>query len=738
MVTFLEPEEIKSEDEEETTYHPPPEIIVEKPRRHKLQSIRQLHEESEAPPVITKKDKRYEPRERFNPLYGLLIMISATLVAIFTMAVLLEMKKKGAAPKAESMNPYMEKSGNSSEVLEATTMAEEKKRRICDSPECITLAYQLLNWRDTSIDQCEDFYQATCGKYVKQSDNQEQNLLDKNSMKFLTEYFHKNQSSSSKSENVLKQYFRKCEELKTQEKFEEDQHQGYQDLFKDIQDIGSWPLADPNWDESNFDLNEMLAKMAQQKTQDFGLFRLTGNEKNLELAASSDANWLDKKLVKTIQKVLQLNNIDVPSSELQNDIKNVQNFIKTLPVEESETSRQINLTTLKTNVPSVDFERIIKSLVPSNDEERLMERVEVDGTLSGNSLETLLASTSSRTLANLLVFKYILNSILLVPAEFKDWKNLDCVVTSAKFFPGVATRILAKQNSIAESLKIVEELVEYTRKSYIKLINESTWLHKETKENMMSKLKNMKKTVGDPMDFEKEGVVDNDFETLTTSPDDSWYTFTKNALQFQNQQAIKYILNEKLLNPSNPPKNVMALYKKHENSLSVIVPIFENQLFDPNFPKLAKMVSGGSLIAKEMGRSLEGASGWTSEDQEEQLKREECLEKQFREQDEPGSVKKISNALKSMKTDQLALESLWKTYKEMDLLEEPIIPGFPDSESDKLFFQMYALNSCSQFSSESQHHYRVNGVLSNMKSFSETFNCPTETSMNPNTKCELL
>ncbi|EGT35783.1 hypothetical protein CAEBREN_32290 [Caenorhabditis brenneri] len=695
MVTFLEPEEIKSEDEEETTYQPPPEIIVEKPRRHKLQSIRQLHEESEAPPVVVKKDKRYEPRERFNPLYGLLIMISATLVAIFTMAVLLEMKKKGAAPKAESMNPYMEKSGNSSGVLEATTMAEEKKRRICDSPECITLSYQLLNWRDTSIDPCDDFYQATWGKCIEQSGYR--GFMGKNSMEFLTEYFHKNQSSDSKSENTLKMYFRECEELKTQENFMNDQHQGYRDLFKDVQYIGPWPLASLNLDEFSFDLNEMLLKMAQQQTLDFGIFQFTTNEKVLKLSASSEVNWLDKKFVKIIQKILQVNNIDVPNSELQRDIKNVQNFIKTLSETLEESENQINLTTLKTNVPGVNIERIIKSLVPSDDQERVMERIEVDEKLSGNS-------------------------------------------TSVKLFPGVATRILSKNISVKENLKYVDEMVEDNRKSYLKSINESTWLHQETKENMISKLRNMKKTVGYPMDFEEEGAMEKTFEMLTTSPTDSWYTFIKKALRFQNQQNIEYTLNDELLNPTNPPKNVMALYKKHENSLIVIVPISDDHLFNSKFPKLAKMVPVGRSIAKEMGRSLEGTSGWTSEDQDEQRKREECLEKKLREEDGIDSEKKVSNALKSIKTDQVAIESLWITYKDMDWSEEPIIPGFHDSDSDKLFFKLYALNSCSQSSSESQlsHHYRVNGVLSNLKSFSETFNCPTETSMNPKTKCELL
>lgn len=745
MVTFLEPEETKSEDEEETTYQRPSEIIVEKPRRHKLQSIRQLHEKSEAPPVITKKDKRYDARERFNPLYGLLIMISATLIAIFTMAVLLQMKRKGAAPKSESMNPYMKKSGNSS--IEATTMAVVKTKRICDSPECITLSYQLLNWQDTSIDPCDDFYQAICGKYIKQPENQDFNLLEKKSLKFVTDYFHKNDSSSgSKSENALKMYVQKCEELKTRENFERDQNQGYQDLLEDIQAIMSWPLADKDWDDSKFDLNETLIKMTQLRNLDYGLFQFTTKEKVLKISAHPESKWLNKKFIEVIQKILQANNIEISNQDIQNDMKSVQNFIEILskPVEEPENSSQINLTTLKTNVPSVDFERIVKSLVFSNDRDRMMERIEVEGNgrFSGNAenLETLLTSTPPRTLANFLILKYISNFIQHVPTEFKDWKNMDCAAVTAKLFPGAAIQILSKQNLEKEHLEVVEKMVENIRKSYIKLINQSAWMHEGTKENLMSKLKNLKKTVEYPTNFEEEGVLDKVFETLTNDPNDSWYTFIAIALQHQNQQNIEYIFNDELLNPSNPPSGVQVYYKKHENSLSVIVPVIDATLFDTSFPKSAKLVSTGNLIAKEMGRSLERSSGWTTKDLNEEQKREECLEKQYREQDETGLVKKTPYILKAMKTDQLAMESLWKTYKEMDLSEETSIPGFHDSDSDKLFFQLYALNFCAPSSSESQlaNHYRVNTVLSNMKSFSETFNCPTKTPMNPKTKCELL
>jgi len=66
----------------------------------------------------------------------------------------------------------------------------------------------------------------------------------------------------------------------------------------------------------------------------------------------------------------------------------------------------------------------------------------------------------------------------------------------------------------------------------------------------------------------------------------------------------------------------------------------------------------------------------------------------------------------------------------------------------RLFFTAFAQNWCENDrqdiaidSLDSDEHspakYRVLGVLSNFKPFSEAFNCPVGTAMNPRKKCEL-
>ena len=77
----------------------------------------------------------------------------------------------------------------------------------------------------------------------------------------------------------------------------------------------------------------------------------------------------------------------------------------------------------------------------------------------------------------------------------------------------------------------------------------------------------------------------------------------------------------------------------------------------------------------------------------------------------------------------------------------PFLPPSCATEH-RLFFTAFAQNWCENDrqdiaidSLESDEHspakYRVLGVLSNFKPFSQAFNCPVGTAMNPRKKCEL-
>lgn len=58
-------------------------------------------------------------------------------------------------------------------------------------------------------------------------------------------------------------------------------------------------------------------------------------------------------------------------------------------------------------------------------------------------------------------------------------------------------------------------MAEETKKSFIEMLQESTWLGADSKKNAILKLEKMGKMIGYPKEFEKKGALDKMFETVS-------------------------------------------------------------------------------------------------------------------------------------------------------------------------------------------------------------------------------
>ncbi|KAF1766951.1 hypothetical protein GCK72_006909 [Caenorhabditis remanei] len=709
-----------------------------------------------------------------NPLTGLGIVISFSLIFIFTIAILTEMKKKNeATPTPQPVKSPSPDTGTPSdgtpstkEILETstvipsrsssqspeTTTTEKKKRKMCDSPECITLSYQLLNWRDINVDPCEDFYKASCGRYSKHTDTKGTRIVEKEAItiQLISDFLLQNKSSESRSENTMKLYYHKCRSLKDKTIFDQEKNKSLRDLTEDLKSIGSWPSLDKNWDESKFDLNEMLANMAKLHVRNFGIFQFKKDDsKHLNLMAPDGVKFY-KGFIKTLEEILTANGIDPKSKEVADDSNEVEKFIKQLdnPLK-TEKFNEYNTKLLKSHTPSVDFERIIKNLIPKGKEmeENLVKKMRVEDSEwffgKNQNLEKLLESTPKRTLANFLIFNFIAETTRTVPFSLVEMKKESCGKTVIHAFPRAAVRIFVRNYFEKENLKIISEMVDEIRDSSVKILKNSTWL--QSKSEAVKNLEDMKKMIGYPEDYEAPGTLDRIFESLTVSPDDSYYKLTQKMLRFQTEQTVEYIADDLSLDPEHPLFETNAFYTKSQNVLSIMVSIIDDPLFDDSFPKYAKIVSTGSIIAQEIGHNVE-YSIQNPEDLVEYQKRGKCLVDQYSQYDDPDSGKNPNAglAMSQLIIDDFGADATWQTFKNLDISEEAIIPGFKEDDVDKLFFHIYALNFCSpqNFDPDSKttptNSFRVNGVFSNMPSFAKTFECPVGSPMNPKTRCELF
>uniref|UniRef100_A0A8R1HUZ0 Peptidase_M13_N domain-containing protein n=1 Tax=Caenorhabditis japonica TaxID=281687 RepID=A0A8R1HUZ0_CAEJA len=145
----------------------------------------------------------------------------------------------------------------------SSTPSDEKN--VCQTPDCIRLAHQMNNFGNKSVDPCVDFYGYTCGRYSEQVASE--NMFErKNTIlrTLITEYWHKNRnvSTDSKSETIMKQLFELCSSTKNPENKAHHNEALHRDLLTDINKVGSWPMIDPNFNETKFNVSQYLKNMA--------------------------------------------------------------------------------------------------------------------------------------------------------------------------------------------------------------------------------------------------------------------------------------------------------------------------------------------------------------------------------------------------------------------------------------------------------------------------------------------
>ncbi|EGT34392.1 hypothetical protein CAEBREN_01327 [Caenorhabditis brenneri] len=716
---------------------------------------------------MSAKDDKPTPHHNYHPIKILGIVLVWT-VSLYIALVIIKNYDADLHPKSpEFSRPHLVKNEN-----------------ICKSPECITLAHQLHNWQDISVDPCQDFYQAACGKYNEQNTVEGPRFLKafEINLNLVTEHLEKNLPTTSKSEQAMRSYFQKCKESKTKNATEE-KDEMMRELYQNIQKIGSFPMMNKNWTESDFDLNEMMVNMASTGKTDFGIFELEPTEDSQIIIYPSTYshaaynfffNSGNKIFLKFMKHYAEVNNLDSkdfePDQKAVTDLAGVEKFLASIrEMGKFQISdffdETIDFEELQELVPSLDFEGRIKSLInPAKKEETWKKvmgkvRVHIPGYFANqtSNLETILKTTPKRVLANYLIMIYIRSEILKIKKVGES--HVHCARAAISTLPLAALRVIVRNHFDKENIDIASKMVEEVRQSFIEMIQESDWLNEETKRNAIRKATMMRKMVGYPKELEVPGALDSFFETLVMSPNDSFYKMISTVEKFETEQAIDFVASSLQMLSKKVYFEANASYSPWRNLLTLNIPFIDDPFFDSTYPDYAKIASIGEVLGHEIGHGFDTdgrkldengkkRNWWTPEDSAEYDRRARCLVDQYSNYDDPDFGKRLngSTTIDEIAADIIGINTSWR--KKLNLVNEPKIIGFEDYDTDKLFFRLAALNWCKPRSTHSLSEeltyshptssFRVNGIFSNTKSFAEAYNCPVGSPMNPVKKCELF
>ncbi|EFP12948.1 hypothetical protein CRE_05303 [Caenorhabditis remanei] len=421
-----------------------------------------------------------------------------------------------------------------------------RHKGVCKSPECITLAHQLHNWRDVSVDPCENFFKAACGKYNEHNLDPETRFNTKTGIvaRLIEEFLDKNLPSTSNSENAMHFLYQKCQESNKLNATVIAEQEAMSQLEL-IRRIGSAPIFERNWNESDFNLNDMMAGIAELGRDQLGFFQFTVINQYLVISRDPiQSEDLATGIKKILNETLRLTDEKPDADQIGRDIQDVMKLNKELQEPNTNISGAIHLSTLQEHI-SLDLTRIIKSRFDPRRKEEVWRRIQnktvvlIDALYYSNgkkNLETILQSSSNRTLVNYLMIRFLI-SLEKQKTSGKD----DCTGKVVIKLPLAALRMFARNHFDKENLQIASDMVEDVIESFVETIQESSWLHETTKQRAIKKVKNMKKVIGYPKELEAPGTLDRFFESLNLSDINMTYFETKIEIErFRTIQSMNH------------------------------------------------------------------------------------------------------------------------------------------------------------------------------------------------------
>ncbi|XP_008546803.1 neprilysin [Microplitis demolitor] len=303
-------------------------------------------------------------------------------------------------------------------------------------------------------------------------------------------------------------------------------------------------------------------------------------------------------------------------------------------------------------------------------------------------------------------------------------------------------------------------------------IEKSNWLDDATKKIATDKLEKMGLFVGTPDWYKNSTHVLNSYKGLVIGVDhfDNVLSYKKYEIR---EKLRKSLANEIPIEDEEvDPLVVNAYYDPYANLMVLPAADLQPPFFTVNLPHNVNYGMIGAVIGHEIGHAydVDGLKIGLEEDNftiSEQMmdmyyKRAECFIDQFNnylgatEPEYDGTTPGYGKGSPGRKTqgenmaDTTGLQAVYKAWKR--LIEndgsDRTLPGFEKYSNDQMFFigfgSLWCTASTDQYAKElkerdehSPMDLRVLGAVSNSDEFARAFNCPKDSPMNPDNKCNI-
>ncbi|CAK1546700.1 unnamed protein product [Leptosia nina] len=305
-----------------------------------------------------------------------------------------------------------------------------------------------------------------------------------------------------------------------------------------------------------------------------------------------------------------------------------------------------------------------------------------------------------------------------------------------------------------------EIMIDNIRAAFKKHLKQLGWMDPETRDAAESKADAITDMIGFPDYILDKNELDKQYDELVVKPNE----YFENNIAF-NTFSLKHDLKklDQVVNKTKwgmTPSTVNAYYTPTKNQIVFPAGILQAPFYDENNPKSVNYGAMGVVMGHELthafddqGREYDrfgNLNQWWNNKTIAQFKnRASCIQRQYSKYSVDGQHLNGKQTLGENIADNGGLKASYHAYLEYSKTAPSnlTLPGLKYTHR-QLFFISFAQVWCSAMTKESTKmqiekddhtiaKYRVIGPISNLPEFSEEFNCPLGSMMNPKHKCEV-
>nr|XP_031838249.1 neprilysin-4 [Nomia melanderi] len=356
--------------------------------------------------------------------------------------------------------------------------------------------------------------------------------------------------------------------------------------------------------------------------------------------------------------------------------------------------------------------------------------------------------------------KYV-NEITSV--EVGDSKSILCAAAVNELMGMAVSWLYVDRSFYEDQSKRVFEMMNDIKQAFDSLVLKTDWMDKQTKTATLEKNRKMESQIGFPDWLFDEDVLNEYYEGIDLS-ETGYMTNMVQIVRLMSVSELECIHEINYNNVSywaTDPTDVNAFHTYQFNHITVPAGILQFPFYELGLEAL-NYGAIGAVLGHELTHGFDNSGRhydsdgnvrqwWTNETIFEYTEKTECFIKHYNSYYE----KEVDDYVDGERTlgeniaDNGGLREAVIAYERWKARhgQEPLLPGFTHLTHEQLVFLSFAHVWCEAYTTKALKwilqdthcpgHVRLHGVLRNSEEFSNAWNCPKGSNMNPPEKCHV-